>query len=340
MQKLRYEVDPHNRLVVSETGKKLPLTRFRRVFDGRFKTGPNNSLIYHIKVPMVGLMPNLEEAPHQVKLRGRWSLNKNHDLVLTLDKWRRQIPGDELTVQGQIVSANANSISFALTTRSEKNIESRNILKLQGIWQADKHNRLTFRVKKGQGKHDTLIFDGIWEVDKKHRIVYRYEKVQLIRKDKLKKTLTFKGFWDIARRNRLSYELSLDGKSAFNFRTGLGFLTEKYIKYEVGIGLSSRKQPLKRIITLFGKWKVKRNVGLLFEIEHEKGKVKAIKFGADAKLTKTDKIEFKLKNELKKDLGLELKLSRKLLRGDGEAFLKLLKSKKEASIYVSAAWRW
>ena len=187
--KLRYEVDPHNRLIVSETGKKLPLTRFRRVFDGRFKIGPDSSLIYHIKAPMYGLEAE-RKAPHQVKLRGRWSFNKNHDLVLTLDKWRRQRVGDEFTLQGQIVAASSNSLSFAVTTRSKKGLATTDILKLQGRWQADAHNRLTFRVRKGEGKHDSLTFDGIWEVDKKHRIVYRWEKTQLIRKLRLKKTLT------------------------------------------------------------------------------------------------------------------------------------------------------
>ncbi|MBL7084551.1 MAG: hypothetical protein ISS43_00390 [Candidatus Omnitrophica bacterium] len=336
---MKLQVDPHNRLVVSETGKKLPLTRFRRVFDGSFKTGPNGTLIYHIKGPMYGLEAE-RKAPHQVKLRGKWSLSKNYDLVLTLDKWRRQVPGDELTLQGQIVAANANSISFALTSRSEKNIESRNILKLQGVWQADKHNRLTFRVRKAQGIYDTLIFDGIWEVDKKHRIVYRYEKVQLIRKRRLKKSIIFEGHWDIARRNRLSYEISREGKSAFGFRTDIGVLAKNYIKYKVGIGVRNRKEPIERIITLYGQWKIKKNVGLLFEIEYEKGKAKAIIFGADAKLTKRNELKFKLKNEYGKDLGLELKLSQKLLPGDGQAFLKLLRSKKEASVYVGAAWRW
>ena len=85
MTRLRYEVDPHNRLIVQETGKRLRLTRFRRVFDGRFKTGPNNYLTYHIKAPMQGVTPD-RKAPHQVKLRGKWALTKNHDLKLTLDK--------------------------------------------------------------------------------------------------------------------------------------------------------------------------------------------------------------------------------------------------------------
>jgi hypothetical protein len=280
------------------------------------------------------------KAPHQVKLRGKWSLNKNHDLVLTLDKWRRQRPGDELTLQGQIVAANASSISFTVTTRSKKNIATRSILKLEGKWQADGRNRLTFRVKKGEGRHDTLTFDGIWEIDKKHRIVYRYKKARLLRKAILEKILIFKGYWDIIKRNRLSYKLSLNGKSGFDFKTGLGFLTKNYIKYELGIGISAKKQPVKRTITLYGKWKIRKNVGLLFEIEYEKEKAKAIIFGADAKLSKRDKVEFRLKNRLRKDLGLRLKLSRKLLKGDGEAFVKLLKSKKEAAIYAGMAWRW
>ena len=152
--------------------------------------------------------------------------------------------------------------------------------------------------------------------------------------------MIFEGHWDIAKRSRLSYKLSLDGKSAFNFKTGIGILAKDYIKYEVGIGVSEKKHPIKRILTLYGKWKIKKNIGLLFEIEYEKGKTKTIVFGAKAKLTKRDKVEFKLMNRLHRDLGMELKLSRKLLKGDGEAFLKLLKSKKESSIYVGTAWRW
>lgn len=333
MEKLRYEVDPHNRLVIRETGRKLPLTRFRRVFDGRFKTGPNNSLTYHIKAPLQGITPD-PKAPHQVKLRGKWSLDKNHDLRLTLNKWRRQRPGDELTIQGELITAEANSLLFAVTTRKKDNLPSIYILKLQGIWQADRHNRLTFRVKKGGGRYDTLIFDAIWEINKQQRIVYHYEK------KKLNKTLTFKGFWDVSKRNRLCYKLSLDEKSVFDFQTGLGFLGKDYIKYELGIGVANKERPVKRVVTLFGKWKIEKNRGLLFEIEYEKGKAKAIIFGAAAKLTRKDKLEFRLKNRLGRDLGMQLRLSRRLLKGDGEAFLKLLKSKEESSIYAGTAWRW
>ena len=48
-EKLKYEVDPNNRLVIQETGSKSDLSYFRRVLDGTFKTGPNNTLIYTLK---------------------------------------------------------------------------------------------------------------------------------------------------------------------------------------------------------------------------------------------------------------------------------------------------
>ena len=45
MQKIRYEIDPHNRLV-----RRLP--RFRKVIDGKFKIDKKNTLIYHVKAPV------------------------------------------------------------------------------------------------------------------------------------------------------------------------------------------------------------------------------------------------------------------------------------------------
>jgi len=49
--KVRYEIDPYNRLIVRSTGKETKLPRFRQVLTGRFKTDKNNSLTYLIKAP-------------------------------------------------------------------------------------------------------------------------------------------------------------------------------------------------------------------------------------------------------------------------------------------------
>ena len=42
MPKFRYEIDPHNSLIVTEAGRKSGLTKFRKIIDGRFKLGENN----------------------------------------------------------------------------------------------------------------------------------------------------------------------------------------------------------------------------------------------------------------------------------------------------------
>ena len=144
MAKPRYEIDPHNRLVVSQSGRKSSLPRFRKVLEGHFRVDKNNSLSYHIKAPV----PQDTNIPHQVKLRGEWSLTKKHDLRFTLDKWRRQTFGDKLTLQGNIIDIKKNSLLFAVTTRTKAGTQTTYILKLRGSWQADKHNRLTFRMRK------------------------------------------------------------------------------------------------------------------------------------------------------------------------------------------------
>ena len=336
MQKIKYEIDPNNRLVVRETGRKAELSRFRRVLDGRFKVSDNNSLTYHIKAP------TLEDAraPHQVKLKGKWALDKNHDLVFTIDKARSQVSGDKLTLQGEILDVNKNSLLFAVTTKTEAGAQSIYVLKLEGSWQADKNNRLCFRVKKSQGRDDILTFDGIWKIGKNYQLIYKYTKAQLRRKQKQTHTLIFKGYWDIKDKARLSYVMERNSDSVFNFKASLGVFKDRYIKYKLGIGLSHRPKPKEQTVTLFGSWKVNKATGLTFEVEYEKRKIQAIVFGAKVKLTDKDTVLFNLKNNINRGLGAELELSHKILKGGGRTFLRLLKLKEETAILAGAGWRW
>jgi hypothetical protein len=335
-ERVHYEIDPHNRLVISQTDKKTKLPRFRQVLTGRFKTDKNNSLGYLIKAPV----PRELGIPHQVRLRGQWALTKDHNLQFTLNKWGRQTLGDKLTLQGTILDVHKNSLLFAVTTRTKKDTQSIYILKLQGMWQADKNNRLIFRIKRGKGRYDNLIFTGAWEINKHHQIIYRYQKQELLTKQKRIHTLTFKGYWDIKDKTRISYVLDRTTDSSFTFKTSLGIFKADYIKYEVGIGVFGKQKPVKRTVTLFGKWKIKKGIGLTFEVEYENKKLHAIVFGAKAKLTSKDRISFRLRNELNKDIGGELKLSHKILKGDGQAFLRFLKSKEETAILIGAGFRW
>jgi hypothetical protein len=334
MEKVRYEIDPHNRLVIKKTGKKSELPRFRQVLDGRFKLDKNNNLTYHIKAPI----PDDIKAAHQIKLRGEWSLTPNHDLRFTLDKWRRQTFGDKLTLQGDIIDVSRNSLLFLVTTRTKQGNQSIYALKLEGSWQADKNNRLFFRARRNKDRYDILTLDGIWELGKNYQLVYKYEKAGLITKKKKVHTLRFKGYWDIKDKSRISYVIDRGSNSVLNFETKLGVFKDRYIKYELGIGLSDK--PIRRTIRFFGNWRIQKGVGLVFQVRYNNRTVQALVFGAEARLTAKDMLSFRLKDELNREIGAELQLSHKILKGDGEAFLRVLKSKRESAILVGAGRGW
>ena len=334
---MRYEIDPQNRLVAIGTSATRGLPKFRKAIDGRFRTDGANELTYHVKSPVSAE----ESIPHQLKLKGTWSLTDSHDLRLTLDKQGRRTFGDQVTLQGEILDARENSLLFAVTTTTKALTRSTYVLELGGEWQADNHNRLTFRVKKEAGEYDILTFNGAWEIDKNHQIVYQYEKASLIRKKKQTHTLTFRGHWDIKDRYRISYALSGGTDAAFDFEAKAGVFKQDYIEYEIGIALTGRARPVRRTVKLSGAWNIRKGVGLVFEAEYEPGRTAAITFGADATLTDRDTVSFRLMKEAgQRDLGVSLELSRKLLKGDGEAFLRILKSKQEASILAGAGFRW
>jgi len=331
MEKVKYEFDPHNRLIIDSS-----LRGIRKVLDGQFKISAYNLLSYHIKVPF----PEDIKAPHQVKLRGTWSLTEDHQLRLTLDQWTRPTFGDQITLQGEILDVKKNSLLFAVTTRTKDDLPSTYIIELAGAWQADQQNRLTFRVNKENNGSDSLTFEGSWQIDENYQIIYNYSKEQLARKVKEIHALTFQGYWDIQDKARLSFVLDADSDSRFDFNTTLSIFKDNYIKYELGIGLTSDQQPIKQTITFFGKWRVKKNIGLVFEIEQEGRHIQSIVFGAQVKLTDIGTISFSLRNSLNQDIGAELELSHDIFNEDGQAFLRLLKEKQELAILAGIGWRW
>ena len=332
MGKIRYELDPHNRLVVSGAG----FEKFRRVMEGQFKIAPGNTLAYHIKGPL----PESIKLPHQLKLKGTWSLTEHHELRFTLDKWGRQTFGDQLTFQGEILDARKNSLLFAVTSRTKAGSSSAYILELCGAWQADSRNRLTFKINKEHSGTDLLTFATAWQADDNYKLTYRYEKKDLLRKRKKIHTLIFQGYWDIREKARLSYLLDKDSNSGFDFKTSIGIFKDDYIKYELGIGLSRRASPIKRALTFSGKWQVDKNAGLIFEVKRGRNKIQEFVFGAEARLTDKATVAFKLRNNLDKGIGAELELSRDAFKASGQAFLRLFGSQQESAIFLGAGWGW
>lgn len=306
MQRVRYELDPQNRLIVRKG--KGP-ARYRQVLEGEFKIGPRNSLLYEAK------------TSGKIKFTGSWFLTDNHDLKLTLDRSELNPPSgalsqfykDELILKGEIVSASAeaeaeaSSLLFAVTTKSDNNKTTRRILTLKGAWQADKDNRLIFKVEKESLSPDSLTFEGGWEVNKSNEIVYRYTKTYLRRrKEKIEREIIFRGHWKFMDNHKLIYALESKDNSAFEFKLGAGSrigAREDAVTFEIGAVLKQR-------LTLYGKWKIKKPLEVSFEINYGRG------------------------------IRTELTLSKKLFKNQMEPYLKLSRSKEESGAQLGVAFRW
>ena len=334
-EKIRFEIDPHNRLVYEKTGRKSKVPGFRTVVDGRFEIDKDNQIIYHVKKAQ-------GDIPQQLKLKGKWALDDEHNLALTLDKWGDQIAGNKLTLKSELIDAKDNMLAFSLTTKDSKNNTHIYIVKLGGRWQADKYNRFTFNVEKETGISDTLkgtgkiTLTGAWEVNKQNEIIYTYKKSTAGKKEKTIKTITLKGYWDIAGKYRIKYVLNKEIESEFDFKVSVGKPAARGLEYEIGVGAT----PSKKTITLFGSWKVSKNSGVSFEMPCAEGNIRSVVLGGWAKLDENHKLEVRLKNKKGEDLGIDVKLSRNIFEGQGEAFIRALKSQKEVSIVAGIGFRW
>jgi hypothetical protein len=210
------------------------------------------------------------------------------------------------------------------------------LLKLSGKWQADKYNRLSFLIQRERGDPDVLTFTGSWEVNKKNELTYTYTKSYLKKKDKIKHCIIFKGCWDIREKLRLSYVLSKELDSGFEFQVSAGKPASRGMEYSLGIGVTPKNKRIK----LIGSWKVNPRLGLVFEMPYEKGRVRALVFGADCQLAQGTNLEFKLRNNLNKDLGISLRLSKSVLGDSGKAFVEAVKERGNISIFAGVGLKW
>jgi len=249
-EKIRYEVDPHNRLVYEKTGRKSDVPGFRTVVDGKFEIDKDNQVIYHVKKAQGS------DIPQQLKLKGKWALDDEHNLALTLDKWGDQIAGNKLTLKSELIDAKDNMLAFSLTTKDSKNNTHIYIVKLGGRWQADKYNRLTFQVNRTHQDPDLLTLNGCWQLNNNQQIIYKYQKEDLATKSKKTESLLFKGFWKIGQAKRITYILEGSSISSLTFRVQLEtpnlYPKEGAIKYRVGFGLKDTLDYKEKLVTVDG----------------------------------------------------------------------------------------
>lgn len=267
-ERVYYEVDPFNRLIArTPPGRKSRIKKFRQVIYGRFRTGRDNAIFYEVNKSQ-GI-----DIPQKIRFSGDYSLTKEHDLIITLNKWNNQCEGNRLALKAKIIDAKSNEIALLVNSKLSENKGLAYIMRFYGSWQADKHNRLTFGVEKESNKIDPLILSGAWEINNNNEIVYNYGNDG--------QNLIFKGHWDINDRCRLKYVLGGKTDSGFNFRSSLGTLAPKgkkaYVAFDVGIGINGPRKPRRKVI-FAGRWRIGAGKELILETSDIKESGLTLKF--------------------------------------------------------------
>ena len=259
---------------------------------------------------------------------GAWTLTGRRELAFVFHEGpalRRKT----LYVKGTLAQADAHALVFALR-RGEGGSTITQRLSLSGRWQADRRNRLTFLVEKADGAADRLTLQGGWEVSPRHELVYRYA-----RPDRGGiSTLVFDGSWDITRSYRIVYRLSGASDSAFEFRASLQSpsLTARdgRIVYQVGLGLAKSRTQQRRV-TLFGTWKLRRDLSVSFDVPYARGRVDAIRFEAAYAPGDRNQLSVQLLNSRRQPLGLTVTFTRRIAP-DAGLWLRLRREAGERSV--------
>jgi hypothetical protein len=322
--KYAYEIDPYNNLVLS-SGKKASAKYFRKVVQGKFRVNQKNQLEYVVRKPLSN-----SSIPKVIRLKGIWSLTKEHNLKITVEE-NKKFSYKKTILKGQIVQVGKNSLVFSLTQKDTTNKERIYSLSLNGFWHLDKYNRISFKLQKEKGQGDDLLFACKWQVNKNNVIEYVYKKKDSVDNQKTH-SLLFKGKWSITEKNRLSYDISTSTDSSFQIKTSLQKVTDKDIKVEIGIGLG--KNRVRQHVTFFGKWKVHKKNSLFFEFKHSAGAQKYMKFSWQAQVYDNN-IKLMLKKYMsKKDLDLSFRIKKKISKTDGQMFVEAFKKGVEKAVFV------
>lgn len=277
-------------------------------------------------------------------LQGRWELTPNHEL-----QYRKQGGEEEIVLTGNLVAAEPAALVAQIREDLAEGETVSRLLSLRGRWQADDRNRLAFLVERQKGRHDWLTFEGAWEVGPGQEILYRYQRTEQKKGSRAVHLLRFRGYWELSEDKRLTYVLDEASDSTFRFRGT--FQSPSVlpkggsIRYQVGIEVEGRRRT--KAITLFGKWKLSRNLALELEIPYGGGggdgdgdSTRSIVFGATYQFDSRNAVTGRLATRGGRPLGVELLLTREFLQGQGEAFLRLRKSLEESAVEGGVRFRW
>ncbi len=248
----------------------------------------------------------------------------------------RRSAGKTIIFRGDIKKVTGSQLIFAVRESDTISGLRTRAIELNGRWQADKNNRITFSAKKSSGRNDILRFQGAWSVGKRNELVYRYIKTSLKKGDKLEKLVIFKGHWDLSSR-RLTYRVEGSSKSYFEFSASIGTKSLRassgVIKYRVGIKYKEAKtfRQARRTISIYGAWKFGKDLSVRFEAISRGGKYLALSFTAEKPVGRGSTVRVALKSKDGKSLGADVTFTREFT-GNADVFLTLARRPNERRV--------
>ena len=266
-------------------------------------------------------------------LDGTWSLTPDHALALTLHG-AGQEASRTIYLNGALARATRNTLGVAWHRVESGEARASQRLTLTGRWQADARNRLTFLAEKADGDDDRLTLQSGWDIGPRHELVYRYRQRATPRGPAREQTLTFEGAWDITGADRLVYRLRGSSDATFEFAARVQspslLARDGRLVYEVGVGIAGGTAQRKRI-TLFGAWKLNRDLSISFEIPYAEGRIEAIRFTGTCALGPRNQIVAALSSRQGEALGLTVVFTRELIP-DARLFLRVQHDAEERSV--------
>lgn len=267
---------------------------------------------------------------HKINIKGFWEIDSNHDLRFKIQESLRERFGRELVFKGEFLKAEAGELDFTYKIRNRDGKLSLRTFRFFGKWDADENNRLKFTLNKSKGSTESLTLNGAWRTGKRHELIYTYRKQVLKTKTKKTKRIVLRGYWNIAGKRKAEYVLEGDSGERIRFRlaysTPIILANKNEIRFQIGIEVTGRRRSATREIVLFGKWKLKRDLSLSFEVEYRNGEWHSLNFTAKYRLNAQTQIEAALTARNGDDLDVSITLTREFAASEGEAYLSLTRS--------------
>lgn len=327
----KYKTDSKNRLIITDDSVSYAV-------NGSFALGPQNNLAYFLNEPPAWRKER--NLPNKITFTGNWDLDANHCLELKLKEDNPPfIESSTLTIHGDIISLEADKLTFELKTVDRRGQAHFALFKFAGELNCDGANQVFFSVSKKQGS-DTLLLGAGWRLNKNQQITFKFRKnLSGNARPLLLNYVTISGFWQVAGVNKLCYILSAGPDKSFDFRAFLQtanlYPKKNSIKYRLGAGITQDQRAKAKLVTFYGEWKFSRGLSLSFEMAYDKGRMHGLEFGAEVAIDKANRVVLALKDAQGKDFGLKLTFTHRFWKHlDAQVFLKIKKTLKEQGIDV------